>query len=182
MRRIFAPLFTTCLITACANSPALEVANAQEAATSGGGGVIASSVKVKTNTNGLLGYALEVDQTGLIILTTTGWIVDLGYDGSISPWVLFFSNAGCTGTAYRDSSRPMHGKSIFLGYDGSYYKPASSPANQSSASATYNSARTQAGCSAMTYTGALIPLTTSTGPTEAGLPATITGPIVLEAP
>lgn len=76
----------------------------------------------------------------------------------------------------------MYGKSLFLGYDGNYYKPASSPANQTLVSVTYGSRRDQTGCMTSSLTTPSISLIASTGPTEAGLPATITGPIVLEAP
>lgn len=139
MNKIPVIIFTACLITACANSPAQQDAKSQEQATSGGGGVIASSVKVKTSANGLLGYALEVNQTRVTILTTTGWIVTLRHDAQISSVDLYFTSAGCTGTAYKDSSGLTYGKSIFRGHDGNYYKPASSPANQSPVSTTYNS-------------------------------------------
>jgi hypothetical protein len=132
----------------------------------------------------LLGYGLAVNKNSITMLTTTGWIVDISYDGTLRKNVgadLRYSNAGCTGSVYIEITGPVYGQSLF--YDGTtFYKPASSPANQNSISVTYNSQKSLTTCNNSSVTADVIPLAASTGPTEAGLPATITGPITLQAP
>jgi hypothetical protein len=166
------------MVTQCANesSATTETATTPTASSS----ATALSVKVKTGTNGLLGYGLEITSSRLTLLTTTGWIVRLNYDGTMYRESVTYSVAGCTGTPYVPGN-VLYGKTLI--YNGTnYYKPANSPNNQTGSSVSYNSSDGTSGCSNFTGTNTLATLTTSTGLTEAGLPATITGPIVLEAP
>jgi hypothetical protein len=182
MRKTFLPVVAF-LVSACAHNASQEGQPVAAQTPGAGPTVTASSIQVRTSTNGLLGYGLAVNKNSITMLTTTGWIVDISYDGTLRKNVgtdLRYSNNGCTGSVYIEITGPVYGQSLF--YDGtSYYKPASSPAPQNSISVTYNS-RKNPTCNDSSGTADVIPLAASTGPTEAGLPATITGPIILQAP
>lgn len=185
MQRILTILMSAILATTCAGNAAIDeqsTAQAGGASGSGGGSVVASSVQVRTSTNGLLGYMMQADHNEITMLTTTGWIVEINYDGTVRSSPIYYSGASCTGTAAVDSSTPLYGRSLIYDGAGTYYKPTPSPAIGTTSSFSYNSRRVAGACLSGIFTTTAVTLTTSTGPTEAGLPATITGPILLETP
>jgi hypothetical protein len=163
----------------CANG-ALQPEEKQQAAPGSGTSVAASAIKVTTAANGMLGHLLQASDSRITLLTSTGWIVDLNYDGTVRRNGLFYQNAGCTGSVYKGSSSVVYGKS--LDYDGTnYYKPSSSPNNAVPSSIPYASSLTVSGCTDYVSTVTAIQLTPATVE-ETGLPNPITGPIVLQAP
>jgi hypothetical protein len=164
----------------CANG-ALQPEEKPQAAPGSGTSVAASAIKVTTAANGILGHVLQAEGNRITLLTNTGWIVDLRYDGTVASSSLHYQNAGCTGSVYKASSAVVYGKSLY--YDGTnYYKPSSSPNNAvPSPSTPYASWLTGSGCTNVSGTAAAIQLTPATVE-ETGLPNPITGPIVLQAP
>ena len=156
--------------------------NSENNSSGASGSIISANVKVKDGNNTVLGYVTEGDDTSITLLTITGWYVSLYYDGTNVVNTVFFSGAGCTGTAYRQTVYPvMYGKSLI--YDGvTYYKPSNIGANNTSPSTSqsYASNRGPSGtCNASVGTQNMVTLTTATR-TESGLPASITLPIQLE--
>ncbi|GAB4433271.1 MAG: hypothetical protein OHK0011_16280 [Turneriella sp.] len=144
----------------------------------------ASNVKVTTSANGTLGHLLYADDDEITLLTTAGWIVRLDYSGSFFVGdSIYFARTGCTGTPYRYSDNSISGKSLF--YSGTaHYKPASSPSNSLPlTSVSYASPRESNG-SCTNFSGTASKATELSNATvaETGLPATITGPIVLQTP
>jgi len=154
------------------------------AATAAGTGVVAPAIKVTTSANGTLGHLLYADDDEITLLTTTGWIVRLDYSGSVFVGdSIHFAGTGCTGTPYRYSDNSIFGKSLF--YSGTaYYKPASSPNNSVPLTSVSYASRRESDGSCTNFSGTASKVTELSNATvaETGLPATITGPIVLQAP
>ena len=109
----------------CANT----ASQPDEKPAAAGTGVVAPAIKVATSANGVLGHVLSADDHEVTILTNSGWIVDLDFNGAVDVDTIRFQYSGCTGTAYVvGPSSPLYGKSLYS--DGvNYYKPASSPNN-----------------------------------------------------
>lgn len=178
------------LILAITSGVVLNCANAvlqpeeKPATTAAGTGVVAPAIKVTTSANGVLGYLLYADDDEIMLLTTSGWIVRLDHSGSIIVGdSIYFSGTECTGTAYRYSDNSIYGKSLF--YSGTaYYKPASSPSNSLPLTSVSYVSRLESNGNCTNFSGTASEATELTTATlaETGLPATITGPIVLQTP
>jgi len=148
---------------------------------------IANAVQIKTANEGLIGYLLEGDEAIITVFTPNNWITHLFYDGSVNNnyLTLQFSGAGCTGTAIVGNYALLYGKTLYyLAYSGHYYKPAVLDANGNGvqSSFSYVSQMWPTTCSASsgsTSQGTVMALSSRA---EAGLPATITPPLVFVTP
>ena len=167
-------------LIACAN----QAGNGETAAvaSSNSGSGVMSNVKVSTTSNGTLGYSIQADVNKIRVITTTKWIASITYEGADDPGSqVYFASAGCTGAAYTPGTS-MYGKSLI--YDGAnLWKPTTINANgvATASSVAYASYRLGGGCTNASNTTNLIPVSAATR-TDAGLPTTITPPIVFETP
>jgi hypothetical protein len=97
------------------------------AGSSGGG------LTVKDGAGHTLGTATDIDQYGVTFLTSTGYLVSLGWDGTMYPAQANYTGANCTGTAYlndggeaaNNDPEVMYAKTVvYLGTPNSLAVPA----------------------------------------------------------
>jgi hypothetical protein len=121
----------------------------------------------------LLGRAMSADDEGVTLLTSTGHLVTLRWDGSFENSPVIFSGSGCTGAVSLNSragvSRNVFNKRVvFSKFTGLLYLPSST----SSTSVTAAAADNNGACRATTSTVHAWALT-ATSRATIGLPATI---------
>ena len=137
----------------------------------GGGGVV-----LVDNNSAEIGKVLYADGYGATVLTTTGHTVSLNWDGTISPGQIYYTGAGCTGTAYLNSgwsgAGPLYGSQVvYSGSFGSLMVPTNLDANGLTPNASFTSSSIDnptCGSSSGTRNGYLLVSTSAAG---VGLPS-----------
>lgn len=134
--------------------------------------------------NGItLGTVLSAARSTVTIRTSTGYVLTVGWDGVVPSGQIYYTGAGCTGTAYLNSggSAGIITTGNFLTYSGSFntlMRPASvSGGIATSVSGVAVQSIDNPTCGSST-TGSGWQLTAITN-TAAGLPATIASPITI---
>ncbi len=78
-------------------------------------------LKLYDGNNATLGSVTSVDMYGISIVTSTGYLVYINWDGTMGAGQIWYSGAGCTGTALLNSggpgAGPIYGKTVV--YSGS---------------------------------------------------------------
>lgn len=128
----------------------------------------------------LLGRAIAADDEGVTLFTSTGHLATLRWDGSFETSPVFFTTAGCTGTAYLNSrataSRRIFAKRVvFSKYTASIYVP-----NATTSASVAGASSDSDGLCRTTGTAAHGWALTATTRATVGLPATISGPLTLQ--
>lgn len=131
-----------------------------------------------------LGRVLSASAYGVTILTSTGYLLDLPWDGTFYPGQIWYSGASCTGTAYLNSgsSTPTVNFGKMLTYSASFgtlMRPTNVTAGVTTSTAGFAvQSIDNPTCGASGGTGNGWQLTAITN-ASAGLPATIAGPITI---
>ncbi|WP_435745901.1 hypothetical protein [Nocardioides sp. SYSU DS0663] len=76
--------------------------------------------KVLDANGGLIGTAVSIADAGLTVMTSSNYLLNVGWDGSLYPAQAYYTGAGCTGTAYLNSgwseAGPIYAKTlVYLG-------------------------------------------------------------------
>jgi hypothetical protein len=153
----------------------------QGAAGSGGG------VSLVDGNNVTLGRVISAYQYGATVLTSTGYIVDIPFDGVFYPAQIYYTAAGCTGTAYLNDGnggnppfQTMGGKYVvYSGSMNSLMAPATVVGGVSTGEAFTSATIDNPGCGANAGSRSgwkLVAVSRAT----VGLPATIATPIKLQ--
>lgn len=58
---------------------------------------------LKDKNGQLIGALMGIWQSGFTVLTSTGYVLDINYDGTFYPAQIYYSNSNCTGTAWYNS-------------------------------------------------------------------------------
>lgn len=134
--------------------------------------------------NVALGRVLSANGYGLTILTSTGYVLDLPWNGTFFTGQIWYSGAGCTGTAYLNSGTTdaivQNGKTlVFSAAMNTLMRPAvvsSGVTTSTSGFAVQSIDNPTCGASAGTGYGWQL---TAISNSAAGLPTTIAGPITI---
>jgi hypothetical protein len=72
----------------------------------GSAGGDTAAIQVKDGNGNVLGRMLSIDDWGVYFLTNLGYREYLYYDGTMAPGQIWYTGAGCSGTAYLNSGSP----------------------------------------------------------------------------
>lgn len=148
-------------------------------------GTSLNSITVKDSVAQSLGTLVDWSVNSVTVLSSTGYLYSVNYDGTLKGATsVYFSNAGCSGTAYLwDYSGIGTAKALGIDLSGVIYAPASPDSDgtlPTGTSTNYNSLTTNVpACSAATGTASVVPTVVITR-AAAGIPETITAPLVFE--
>jgi hypothetical protein len=132
----------------------------------------------------LLGRLIYADQGSVRVLTSAGYLIDIGWDGSYAPAQIWYEGGGCTGIAYLNSGTTaptkMFGKSlVYSGSLVSLMRPKNVSNGVSVSGGPYPVASVDnAPCDVASIGQGweLIPIASGV----AGLPLSIVGPLVIQ--
>lgn len=93
MKKIILTLLLITLIFGC------DVANdSVDNTTEPGTGVVVTRGKLYDANNVLIGHSVNADERGVLLVTSTGYMIDIKWDGNIHVVEMYYTEADCGGT------------------------------------------------------------------------------------
>ncbi|MBI5547127.1 MAG: hypothetical protein HY901_24870, partial [Deltaproteobacteria bacterium] len=152
----------------------------------GPAGPAGPSDEVTDSAGQVLGHLVASSNKGVTVVTSAHYQVTIGWDGVVAPAQIWWSTAGCTGTAYLNagnSAKTLTAKTVVRSAKASaLYIPSGTPTNGYFTATTISQVAVEnPGCLTFSIPGNTFygwQLTATTA-TAVGLPTTITPPLVL---